>query len=352
MKKVCIQVPQHLGERVRVHLVKEELLDEAFPISKHDGDLCFPLKRKPSKTARKALEHIATEYRLVTKDLSPVTRKPQNLASALAVKLPDHLLDIIPHSFDIIGDIAVVELDPSLKKHEKLIGEAIMTVNSRIKTVFAKEGGVEGVYRVRPLQLIAGESQTTTIHREYGLQLAVDVVKTYFSPRLSTEHDRIANLVQPDEVVVDMFTGVGPFALLIAKRQQAKVYAIDVNEHAIQCLQKSLRLNRLRGDVVALIGDARNIIDQSLRGKASRVIMNLPHSAIDFIESAVQAVKTTGGVVHFYGITSEQQSLDALTNAVIKRITQCSRSAEVILTRTVRPAAPHELQVVIDLQVS
>jgi tRNA G37 N-methylase Trm5 len=80
--------------------------------------------------------------------------------------------------------------------------------------------------------------------------------------------------------------------------------------------------------------------------------MNLPHSAIDFIDSAVRAVKSTGGVVHFYGITSEQQSLEALTNTVIKQITQSNRSAQVIFTRTVRPAAPHELQVVIDLQVS
>ena len=352
MKKVCIQVPQHLGERVRIHLIKEELLDDAFPISKHEDYLYFPLSFSLSKAARKALDLVTTEYKLVTKDLTPLTRKPQNLTTALAEKLPEQLLEVIPHSFDIIGDIAVVELDPALKEHEKLIGEAIITVNSRIKTVFSKEGGVEGAYRIRPLRHIAGETQTTTIHKEYGLQLAVDVTKTYFSPRLSTEHDRIANLVQPDEVVVDMFTGVGPFALLIAKRQRAKVYAIDVNEHAIRCLQQSLTLNRLQGEVIALIGDASNIIEQSLEGKADRVIMNLPHSAIDFIDSAVRVVKPTGGVVHFYGITSDQQSLDALTKAVIKRIRQRKRSAEVIFTRIVRSAAPHELQVVIDLQVS
>lgn len=351
MRKVCIQVPQHLGEKVRTHLVEQKLLDDAFPISKQEGQLCFPLKRSLSRDARKALERIADDYTLVTKELTPIARKPQDLATALAGKLPDQLSDVIPHSFDTIGDIAVVELDADLKQYEKLIGEAIMVVNSRIKTVFAKEGGVEGVYRVRPLRHIAGKPQTTTIHTEYGLRLAVDVTKAYFSPRLSTEHDRIANLVQPDEVVVDMFTGVGPFALLAAKRQRVKVYAIDVNEQAIRCLQKSLELNRLHGEVVALAGDARRIIEQSLQKTADRVIMNLPHSAIDFIEHAVQAVKPTGGIIHFYGITSDNQSLETLTNAVITRITQCSRAAKVLFTRTIRPSAPHEFQVVIDLQV-
>ena len=352
MKKVCIQVPLHLGERVRIHLVKEDLLDDMFPIGKHDDLLCFPLKHPLSDAAQKALKLVTDNYTLVMKDLTPVDRKPQNLAAALRGKLPDHLLDVIPHSFDIIGDIAVVELDSSLEKYEKLISESIMTVNSRIKTVYAKEGGVEGVYRVRPLRHIAGKPQTMTIHREYGLRLAVDVTKTYFSPRLSTEHDRIANLVQPNEVVVDMFTGVGPFALLIAKRQRVKVYAIDVNEAAIQCLQKSFELNQLHGEVVALAGDARKVIGQFLQGEADRVIMNLPHSAIEFIDSAIQALKPTGGVVHFYSITSDTQPLDTIIKTVVRRIVQCNRSAEVIFSRTVRPAAPHEFQVVIDLQVS
>ena len=352
MKKVCIQVPQHLGERVRIHLIKEALLDDQFPISKDNDLLCFPLKRPLSKTAQNTLEHVTDNYTLVTKDLTPVNRRPQTLAAALRGQLPDHIFDAIPHSFDTIGDIAIVELDSSLEEHAKLIGKAIMTVNSRIKTVYAKEGGVEGVYRVRPLRHIAGKLQTTTIHKEYGLQLAVDVTKTYFSPRLSTEHDRVANLVQPDEVVVDMFTGVGPFALLIAKRQQAKVYAIDMNEAAIHCLQKSRDLNQLRGEVVALTGDARTLIEQSLHGEADRVIMNLPHSAMEFIDSAVQALKPTGGVVHFYNITSDTQSLDSVTKTVMNRVAQCNRSAKVIFSRTVRPAAPHEFQVVIDLQVS
>jgi tRNA (guanine37-N1)-methyltransferase len=352
MRKVCIQVPQHLGEQIRTHLVKQGLLDDAFPISQQDDQLCFPLKHPLSKEARKTLEVLTSDYTLVTKELTPLTRKPHNLAAALTGKLPDQLLDVIPHSFDIIGEIAVVELDSRLEPNEKLIGQAIMTVNSRIKTVFVKEGGVDGVYRVRPLRRIAGKAQTTTIHTEYGVRIAVDVTKTYFSPRLSTEHDRIANLVQPDEVIVDMFTGVGPFALLTAKRQRVKVYAIDINEQAIQCLKKSLELNRLRGEVIALAGDARAIIEQSLKEPADRVIMNLPHSAIEYIEPALQALKSTGGIIHFYGITNESQSLETLADAVMTQITKCKRTAEILHTRTVRPSAPHEFQVVLDLRVS
>ncbi|MFX0169977.1 MAG: class I SAM-dependent methyltransferase family protein [Candidatus Hodarchaeota archaeon] len=352
MRKVCIQVPQHLGERVRRHLMKHELLDTAFPINKENSHLFFPLQHSLSEEDRKTLHALIGDLTIVTKELIPLTRKPSDLVTALVGKLPESLLDALPHSFDIIGDVAVVELNSHLSQYENLIGQAIMTVNSRVKTVYAKEGGVEGEYRVRPLRLLAGKAQTTTIHTEYGLQIAVDVTKTYFSPRLSTEHDRVAQLVQPGEIIVDMFTGVGPFALLFAKRHRVKVYAIDINKRAIQCLQKSLELNRLEGQVISLVGDARNIIDQSLIGKADRVIMNLPHGALEFLDAAIHALKPTGGIVHYYGITTEDYPLDALIDTVLTKISRCKRSGEVIHARNVRPSAPHEFQVVLDLQVS
>ena len=352
MRKVCIQVPQHLGEEVRTYLVRHGLLDAAFPISKQNNLLLFPLLHPLSEEEHKALQGVIGDFSSVTKDLVPETRKPSDLATALTGKLPKPLLAVLPHSFDIIGDIAIVELDARLSEHEQRIGQAIMRVNSRVKTVYSKEGGIEGQYRVRPLRLIAGKAQTTTIHTEYGLRIAVDVTKTYFSPRLGTEHDRVANQVQSGEVIVDMFSGVGPFALLIAKRHQVKVYAIDINDQAVQCLQRSLELNRLEGQVIALVGDARKIIEQSLKGKADRVIMNLPHNALEFLEPAVQALKPTGGIIHFYGITTEDQTLDILTNTVLTQISQYKRIAKVLRTRNVRPSAPHEFQIVLDLQVA
>ncbi len=352
MKKVCIQVDQHLGEQLRILLVEKGLLDTDFPITKEDTQLFFPLRHSISADELSALVQKIGELALVQKDSTPIVRKPPDLVTALEGKLPAELVESVPHSLDIIGTIAIVELDPKLTPYETVIGDAIREVNSRVVTVYAKEGGVEGVYRVRPLRLITGKDQSTTVHTEYGIKLAVDVAQTYFSPRLGTEHDRVTQLVEAQEVIVDMFTGVGPFALLAAKRQPVTVYAIDVNEQAIQCLKRSLTLNRLTGEVIPLIGDARKIIQDQLEKKANRVIMNLPHNAFDFLDVAAAAISSSGGIIHFYGVTTESRSLETLCDEVIAELGNFERKASVSGTRIVRPFAPHESQVAIDLQVA
>ncbi len=352
MKKVCILVDQPRGEQLRKLLVEQGLLDTNFPITKKRNQLCFPIHREISISELTVLEHKVGHIKMVKKDLKPVLKKPANLSTALQDILPDKLHQLLPHSMDIIGEIAVVELNDLLRSYDTQIGQAIMMVNSRISTVYAKEGGVEGECRLRPLRLIAGKDQSTTIHTEFGVKIAVNVTQTYFSPRLGTEHDRIARLIQSGEVIVDMFTGVGPFALLAAKRQQVKVFAIDVNPQAIKCLQKSLELNRLIGEVIPLVGDARTIIGDQLAGKADRVIMNLPNDAFSFLDVASKAMKPNGGVIHFYGVTTEALSLETLANEVLDKLAEYGFDAKITISRVVRPAAPHEEQVVLDLHLT
>ncbi|MFW9830773.1 MAG: class I SAM-dependent methyltransferase family protein [Candidatus Thorarchaeota archaeon] len=352
MRKVCIQTEQRLGEQVRVLLANQELLDTDFPITKEGSQLFLPLRGGISKQQLIALEKQTGPLTLVNKELAPIQRKPTDLASALKGKLPESMIECLPQSLDIIGEIAIVELDDNLVPYEHAIGEGLIAVNARVSTVFAKEGGVEGICRIRPLRRIAGKDQVTTVHTEYGVHLAIDVTKTYFSPRLGTEHDRVTGLIQPHEVIIDMFTGVGPFAILAAKRQPVKVYAIDINEDAIACLRKSLELNRLTGTVIPQIGDARTIIQNQLVGTAHRVIMNLPNDAFSFLDAAALAIKSTGGIMHFYGITTETQSLDILSKNVLSELAKHGRRAQIINTRIVRPSAPFEFQIVLDIQVS
>ncbi len=351
MKKVCIKVDQHLGEQLRMLLVEKELLDPAFPITKEDKQLFFPIKSPLTQKMRTELKQHPMQLVFVEKELEPIHRKPPDLTAALDGQLPSELLELLPHSLDIIGDIAIVELNSALKLFEPQIGKAIMQVNSRIKTVYAKEGSVEGIYRVRPLRLIAGRAKTTTIHLEYGVRLAVDVTQTYFSPRLGTEHDRVTGLIRPNEVIVDMFTGIGPFALLAAARHNVKVFAIDINKHAIRCLQKSLTLNRLIGQVIPIIGDARTIIQKQLKGQADRVIMNLPSEAFEYLDAALTAIKPQGGIIHFYGITTESIELEQLGRQIQKKLANYERQVKIVNARIVRPSAPHEFQSVFDLEI-
>ncbi len=352
MRKVCIQVDQRFGEQLRVLLVEQQLLELNFPITKEENTLIFPLRRTPTKRELMKLQETTGKLRLVEKELDAVQRKPSDLTAALQGKVPEDLLDTLPHSLDIIGEIAIVELNETLVPYEILIGEAIMVVNSRITTVYAKAGSIKGMRRLRSLRLIAGKDQRTTVHTEFGIKLAIDVTQTYFSPRLSTEHDRVSRQVQPNEVIVDMFTGVGPFALLAAKRHRVRVYAIDINKQAIQCLRKSLELNRLVGEVIPLVGDARVIIQDQLRQTADRIIMNLPHNTFEYLDAGLQALKPEGGVIHYYGVTTETLPPDMLRSNVLHRLADLGREGKILKFRIVRPAAPHEDHVVLDIQVS
>jgi tRNA (guanine37-N1)-methyltransferase len=140
----------------------------------------------------------------------------------------------------------------------------------------------------------------------------VDPRKAYFNPRLSNERRRIASLVRDGEVIVDMFSGVGPFAIMIAKLSRPNlVYAIDLNPEAIRLMRENVELNKVQG-VVPLEGDARQwVFDLPC---ADRVIMNLPHSAIDFFADALTRLKL-GGVMHLYHICDRKdfpQVLDEL----------------------------------------
>jgi tRNA (guanine37-N1)-methyltransferase len=181
----------------------------------------------------------------------------------------------------------------------------------------------------------------------------VDVAKAYFSPRLSHEHERVASLVQPGEVVVDLFAGVGPFSVLIGKRcQNVKVYAVDLNPDAVELLKVNVRVNRVDNRVFPILADAREVAAGKLKGVADRVIMNLPETAIDFVDAACNAIKPSGGVVHFYGFVRSPDSVESLEQRFMDAMEKSDRKVEMFLyAKSIRETAPFESQVVLDAKI-
>jgi tRNA (guanine37-N1)-methyltransferase len=181
----------------------------------------------------------------------------------------------------------------------------------------------------------------------------VDLSKVYFSPRLSHEHDRVASQVREGETVVDMFAGVGPFSILIAKKcRNVRVYSIDVNPDAVRYLEKNIAVNGVEKRVVPFLGDARQIVEERLTGVADRVIMNLPERALEYVDVACKTIKTGGGIVHYYEFTDEPAPSDAAKNRLIEVVKQTGRNVrEILLARTVRVTAPYTWQVAVDGEV-
>jgi tRNA (guanine37-N1)-methyltransferase len=308
------------GEKARQALIDAKLLDTECKISKDEDWLYFPLtKKKTEKGLKKILGKI--KYEVGKREFTPVFMGPKTLSEALVGLIPSELLELLPRAYDLIGDIAVIEIPDELTDYARQIGAALKTVHKNFNTVLGKRGAVSGTTRVRQYDILAGQNKTKTIHTEYNLRIAVDVAKAYFSPRLLEEHNRIADLAADGELVIDMFTGVGPFALHIARRHRVKVYAVDINPDAIDLLQESLELNRFAGEVIPILGDA------------------------------CKALKPEG-IMHYYEFMGGEDPEGSLTEKITNLVKESGREVARIETiRRVRDSAPHEYQMVADVVI-
>jgi tRNA (guanine37-N1)-methyltransferase len=333
-------------------LVKAGIIDRHFFVKTDNQTMAIPLTRDPTKSEIDKLRKIAPNLSSGTEYFEPRTRAPRTIEEILVDKMSPSLLASLPRSFDVVGDIAILELDSDLFHDEISIAEAIMEVHPNVRAVFAKSGEISGTERIRPLRHVAGENRTQTIHKEYSCFFKVDLSKVFFSPRLSTEHQRVALMVDNGERVVDMFAGAGPFSVLISKRlKSVQVEAIDANPQAIELVRENARGNKVESKVHTHLGDAREIIEADLKHIATRVIMNHPSASKDFISAACTALQPSGGVIHYYTFVGEKWETESRTE--IERGVEASGyvTEELLGIRRVREIAPLRWQVVVDLRV-
>ncbi len=350
---VCIKVPKSLGEKTLTLATKFGLADKSLVIQREEENLCIPLVREPKGIELTTLKNQIPQFTLFTSVFSEKQLPPETLTQALQDKLPADLLASVPQAFDIIGDIVVIDIPPQLKPYQNTIGEAILQTQKNVTTVLAKASDISGIFRVRDYDYIAGEHKTKTIHREFGCQYHVDIAKAYFSPRLSHEHERVAVQVQDGEMVVDLFAGVGPFSVLIGKRNPTvKVYAVDLNPDAVELLKVNVRVNRVENRVFPVLADAREIAATKLKGTADRVIMNLPETAIDFVDAACNVIKPEGGTVHFYAFIRSPDSIENLEQRFSGAVEKNGRKVESFLyAKAIRETAPFESQIALDAKI-
>jgi tRNA (guanine37-N1)-methyltransferase len=286
----CVRVPKRDGERVRSQLVSGDLLDLGSKI-RADGDfllipiLCDGFEDYEVVDAEMEVqEHKASDYREVA-------------------EVPEGQRDILPSSFDVVGDVAMIKVPDELWDHRCTIGDALIKVNRNIRVVF-HDYGVKGDFRIRDLEKIAGEGSSETVHKEFGVKLYTDPSKVYFNPRLSSERSRIANLVQDGETIIDMFAGVAPFGTVIGKLSRPKVvYSIDLNPEAEHFARMNAEKNHI-DCLVPMTGDSSKLIyDLPV---ADRVIMNLPQIADRFLRYAMDRMRP-GSVAHMYKIIEREE---------------------------------------------
>jgi len=279
----------------------------------------------------------------------------RRLRKILSVTLPPEELTYIYHSYDIVGDVAIIRLTDASKKYSQIIAEAIMKVHKNVKTVLAQTSPICGDFRLRKLEFVAGENKTVAVHKESGCLFSVDVEKCYFSPRLFYERMRIAKQVGNREVVTNMFAGVGCFSIVIAKHSNVKkVHSIDVNRAAIQYMQENVRLNRVYGKVIPILGDAKEVIEKRLCHVADRVLMPLPEKAFKYLPYALLALKKAGGRIYYYDsehAKKNENPVEKVKLKVTEKLESLSVAFRIPFGRVVRTTSPNWYQVVLDIAI-
>ncbi|EGP93023.1 class I SAM-dependent methyltransferase [Nitrosarchaeum koreense] len=254
-------------------------------------------------------------------------------------------------SFDQIGDIIIVRIPDSLLSKKKIIGETLLKQVKIAKSVFYQASAVEGDFRTRNLEILAGDNKTETEYKEFGCKFIVDVENAFFSPRLSTERERISNLVQNGETIVNMFAGVGMFSVMIAKKKKCTVYSIDINPIAAKLCEKNIKSNKLVGNIVSINGDALQIIQEQLQNKSDRTLMLLPERSDEFLESAINATKN-GGIIHYYSHIHADKKSDAGKLSEEHYLQISPVKSEILGSKIVRAVGPRYYQTVVDIKIS
>ncbi|MCK9580929.1 MAG: methyltransferase domain-containing protein [Methanoregula sp.] len=296
-----VRVPARQGEAMRQALIKEGALDATLRVLRDDEELILPVNAEREGAGRYEFE-------------AHPGRDP----------LPRH---------ELVGGIAIMQYD------DHAGAEQILASRPSLHTVVYAKGEVSGEYRTREFAILAGKPTTRTEVTEHGHHFIVDLAGAYFSARLSTERQRIHKQVQDHEMILDMFAGVGPFAISLAPRA-ALVVASDLNPRAIELMLENLERNRAK-NVLPVLADARRL-GAVLPWRFDRIVMNLPLSGTEFLEEAFPLCKA-GGTIHFYSLVSAKGEHTDLIGAL---------GGTVILEREVRSYSPGQWHAVYDIVVN
>jgi tRNA (guanine37-N1)-methyltransferase len=342
MERPCVRVPREEGEATRRELAAADLLDREFDIVVDDGTIYLPVSDP---------ERVPAGLVVVDRDVPA-----RETATA-----PADLLGYEP-SLERLGDLVILDEDDPGRASE--IARAVLDSDVPARAVLNRASKVKGDLRVREWDVVAVREEgdgaeeddeaggddrppTETVHREYGFSYRVDVAEVYFSPRLATERHRVAEQVSEEEHAFDMFAGVGPYAIPFAAAG-AEVVAVDLNPAAVRFLRENAAANGVADRVTAVEGDVRDVAPE-YEGWADRVVMNLPHSADEFLDAAV-TVAGEDCTLHYYDIQPDTDPFGPGEAAIREAATEYD--VEVVTRHEVRSYAPHELNVCLDVRLT
>lgn len=276
----------------------------------------------------------------------------EKLLERLEGKISSDEVNLIPKGFQKTGDIIILNLPEELEDRFSLIGQGVLDIFPNVRTVCAKVGEIFGELRRPQIKVIAGDNNLEVENYENGVWFCYDVGKIMFAKGNVSERGRLPKLVLENEVIVDMFIGIGYFSLPIAKKVKGvKIYGIDKNSDSIYWLKKAIKKNKVEDKFEVFCEDSKKETERLIEKGvfADRVLMGYLPPPESFVPYALKILKE-GGMVH-YDALIRTDYVDEDLEDVKRLFEQTGREVKIVNPQRVKSYRPKVDHYVVDLQI-
>ena len=276
----------------------------------------------------------------------PHTRLGSSLRELFGGDLPG----TIPRRWERFADVAILPSGAFASEgwsHPDLWSAVALALGA---DRLARMGEVTGEFRESGVEMLLGDDDWV-VRRESGVDYGYRMSSCMFSAGNVNERRRMGEVAGDDEVVVDLYAGIGYYTLPALVHGGSTAHACEWNPEAVKALRWGLEANGVEDRCTIHEGDNR-IAAQSLGGVADRVFLGLLPSSEEGLEAAMGVLSPSGGTLHVHGLAPSKDHSswvgDLLSSASSLRP---GSDLSHDLTR-VKSYAPHWDHVVLDLRVA
>jgi tRNA wybutosine-synthesizing protein 2 len=276
----------------------------------------------------------------------PAERVRERVRHAAGAAVADEL----PCGYQRMGGVLVLRLPPRLAPHYAVIGRAWQE-ELGVATVLVRTGPIAGELREPTVRCIAGDRTETEVV-EHGVRWRFDAARVMFAAGNRTERMRIGRLVRPGERVVDLFAGIGYFAIPAARAHPSvRVIAVEKNPVAYRYLVGNIARNAVADRVDPRLGENREV---SLpEAAADRVFLGYLPDATPWIGRALGLLRPEGGWLHVHTVADARGARERAAESVARAVASAGGTVRApAAAREVKAYGPGRTHVVVDVRAA
>ena len=267
--------------------------------------------------------------------------------------------------YEVLGNLAIVNFPKNAKqKEKKKFANKILKEHKQTKTILEKIGKFSGRLRKMQTKYLAGEKTKEVLYKENRCNFRFNIDKTYFSAKLSNERKEISNQIKKGEKVLVMFSGVGPFSIVIAKNSKAsKVFSNEINREANKYEKLNIELNKLKNKVEQIPGDIKKVAEKLTQNiekgrlcegnrrcpRFDVIVMPRPQLKDSFLEQAFKLSKK-GTRIFYYDFCKEDE-INLILNKINLEAKKFKKKIKILRTKKAGEIAPYKIRLRVDFKV-